>query len=743
MHRLIVQRNMTKNAAEEDGPSFEQQFGILANAEITDKFPQLDSMKLAFQLIDKTDDNTKAVGASVYIVGKTVIFVPAFFRNGQLKTGDMMLIGQSQTFLPLSDPWLAWIKNKDLAPEGELVSAKDMDPIGTTKGTTIREIADPIMKTASQKLYPSENIPGMYFWSYVNGIEKSAKLAEDTMKDSPASMSSVYLKGLCKLDPELTKTAAQMNVFDTALHMGKEATASMLDNMTKTDLLNATLSFYNPEELQKFAYAAQDMDEPPAFKVIMPFEKEAKELSGKELNALYKDGFFIKVAKEGNVPKVIRKQKVNNLFGMLKEPGKTSLLQPDGTLREAYIAKLPPSTDTRMGANDVNSYVANRNHLNEPHPFADEKAEFIAITSDGISYARSGVMELLADRKNLDDAILSEIGEPLKGKGTMNSRDAKDSGVLFVYPDGTCEEIYSEMKSVGDNTWSRYNDTYQLADEKSGLIRPLVTGNQVLVPAGTRVVEFNKVGMPMVTMATLESFIENYTQKHYKKARIYNNGSEYTVSGDNTKNANQMLSFKEAALALVSDYGVAPADAKVMLKDASNGATYDNPRSTTYMIEKIAGLEDGTWEDANIPMDKHINRPPQISQRELPTFLEDPAQLEKAVTTAAQNGIKEVFDVTILKLLVKQNRFFDEIQEDLPVFMQVLDSLCRKLFQFYWHTEKMEEKYGMVKLKSLEESIKVTLDSLSELTIFFKLRTVDGTGSTGDTLGDLMSGTML
>ena len=707
MHRLIVQRNMTKNAAEEDGPSFEQQFGILANAQISDKFPQLDSMKLAFQLIDKTDDNTKAVGASVYVVGKTVIFVPAFFRNGQLKTGDMMLIGQTQTFLPMSDPWLAWIKNKDLTPEGELVPAKDMDPIGTTKGTTIREIADPIMKTAS-----------------------------------------VYLKGLCKLDPELTKTAAEMSVFDTALHMGKEATASMLDNLTKEDMLNATLSFYNPEDLQKFAYAAQDMDEPPAFKVIMPFEKEAKELSSKELNALYKDGFFIKVAKEGNVPKVIRKQKVNNLFGMLKEPGKTSLLQPDGTLKEAYIVKMPASHALRDGANEVNSYVANRDHNCEPHKFAEPKAEFVAITSDGISYARSGVMELLADRKDLDDTILSEIGEPLKGKGDLNKISEKSDndpmrGLLFVYPDGSCEEIYSELRKVGENTWSRYNDTYQLADENSGLIRPLVTGNQILVPAKTRVVKYKQVGMPVVTMATLESFIENYTQKHYKKARIYNNGSEYTVSGDNTKNANQMLSFKEAALALVTDYGVAPADAKVMLKDAANGATYDNPRSTTYMIEKIAGLEDGTWEDANIPMDKFINRPPQISQRELPTFLEDPAQLEKAVTQAAQNGIKEVFDVTILKLLVKQNRFFDEIQEDLPVFMQVLDSLCRKLFQFYWHTEKMEEKYGMSKLKSLEESIKVTLDSLSELTIFFKLRTVDGTGSTGDTLGDLMSGQML
>jgi hypothetical protein len=243
-------------------------------------------------------------------------------------------------------------------------------------------------------------------------------------------------------------------------------------------------------------------------------------------------------------------------------------------------------------------------------------------------------------------------------------------------------------------------------------------------------------------MANLDAFITNYTQKHYKKARIYNNGSDYTVSGDNSADGDKYMTMKEAALALVSDYGVDPADAKVMLKDASNGATYDNPKSSTYYITKTA-MDDGGWQNANVPMEEVVNKPPQISQRDLPTYIEDPAQLEQAVTAAAQQGIKEVFDVTILKLLVKQNKFFDEIHDDLPMFMQVLDSLCRKLFQFYWHTEKMEEKYGMVKLKSLEESLKVTLDSLSELTIFFKLRTVDGTGSTGDTLGDLMTGQML
>lgn len=705
MHRLIVQRNMTKNAAEEDGPSFEQQFGILANAVISDKFPQLDSMKLAFQLIDKTDDNTKACGASVYVVGKTVIFVPAFFRNGQLKTGDMMLIGETQTFLPMSDPWLAWIKNKDLVPSGELVPADEMDPIGNTKGTTIREIADPIIKTAS-----------------------------------------VFLKGLCKLDPDLTKTASQMNVLDTTLHMGKQATEAMLDNLVKPDLLNAALSFYKPEDLQKFAMAANDMVPAPAVQVIMPFDKEAKELKGNELNALYKDGFFIKCAKETPAPKVMRKTKVNNLFGMLKEPGKTGLLQPDGTIKEVYIVKGSYSGSDAVcwdhNSKGGTSYTSNHDGFMPPRTFSREQPEFMIIADGKPCSAKAGAMELLADRKDFNEDILSEIGSPLK-----DYDGSEEKGVFLVFPDGSFTRMYN-LKKGKDNTWTHWDTTVQLAEDDSTLQKPLpVSTGLLIVPNKTRVIKEDSdsratTAVPVVTMATLEAFLENFTTKHYNKARIYNNGSDYTVSGSNTVDGDKPLSFKEACLALVNDYGVAPADAKIMLKDASNGATYDNPKSTSYLIEKHAAI-DGGWQDANIPMDQHINQPPQISQREMPTFLEDPAQLEQAVTNAAQQGIKEVFDVTVLKLLVKQNRFFDEIQEDLPVFMQVLDSLCRKLFQFYWHTEKMEEKYGMVKLKSLEESLKVTMESLSELTIFFKLRTVDGTGSTGDTLGDLMTGQML
>ena len=149
MSQLFIRRGMTKTAAEEDGPSFEQQFGILANAVITEKFPQLDNMKLAFQLIEKNDDNSEAVGAMVYMVGQTVVFVPAFFKNQKLRTGDMMFVAQNQQFLPLDDPWLAWIRDKDLRTVGENVGPDTGTDGATADSTLVREYADPITKTAA------------------------------------------------------------------------------------------------------------------------------------------------------------------------------------------------------------------------------------------------------------------------------------------------------------------------------------------------------------------------------------------------------------------------------------------------------------------------------------------------------------------------------------------------------------------------------------------------------------------
>ena len=688
MQNLIVRRGFPKRAAAEDGPSFEQQFGILTNAVIADKFPQLDKSRLAFQLLEKSEDNSEACGVAIYLIGSSVLFIPAVFKNNKLRTGDMFFNPKTQQFLPLSDPWIADAKASGVNEAGESVEPDFIGNLDSSKGQTIRSLTDPLIKSAAFEILD-----------------------------------------LLHSVPNMERKVSGTSLLDTVISFGKTASESLLDNMIKdTNFLNAALTFYSGDELDTFAKQASAMAEPvQEIELILPLDKTARELSEQELKVLYRDGFFIRkhAADDTPAPSVIRSKKLNTMFGAINESGKHSMLQMNGEIKELLIL-----SDMGGSPSSFKAFTGRR----------------------GASDVPVGAMALIEQSEPFKPEMLDGIGT------AITSRTIKDipDGAFMIYPTGECERFgaYGCRRTSEGDGWT--NGTIIVSvSENAEMKRPLATSTALILPQGTKIVMpegHNQDGtydnstrqnvpsdvpIAYVTLSTLESFLLEYCKKQYNKTRIYSNGQEFVVNGD--KNTNESpLSIKEAAMTLVKHYNVEPAMAKVMLKEANNGASYNNPRSSTYFITKTAR----DWEDAPIGKNMIEDKEAEIRDVELPTILEDPAQLSQAVTTAAQQGIKEVFDVTALKLIVRQNRFFDEIGDDIPLFMRVLDSLCRKLFQFYWHTDKMEEKYGMVKMKALEESLKCTLDSLSELTIFFKVRTVDGSGITGDSAGELMSGNM-
>lgn len=752
MQSLIVRNGLMKKTAEGEGPSFEQQFGILTNSLIVEKLPSLDNMKLAFQLIEKSDDDTKACGAAVYLIGDNVIFVPAFFKQNKIQTGDMMFIAQTQQFLPLSDAWIAWLRDKDLKSAGKIVPMDLVENGGSAKAVTIRDIADPITKTASKQMpVPSQKIPGLYVW------EKTAALAEECMEKEANRIVPVFLRGLLYLDPDMKKTASDCaSILDVSLHMGKNVAESMINKMVKdANFLNATMVFYSPESVDKFAKEAAAMEEAentPTVELILPLTKEAKTLNAQELKALHKDGFFIrKVANVtmGEAPDVIRKKQLDGMFRILNGPGKAGLLQVNGSIQKHVVLPMIDNREPwRQCIRSANIQANEAMHQNR----------MVVITDGKYTELPLDVMHNQEEFEEWKPEMADGIGKVIKNTNFKNVgwHDivlVPSSGYAYRVPEHCCEEP----------------TIYSVAAEDAGLKAPIVTSSSVVVPYGSRLVEqkgireltpvpdgkadidkneeatspANASSVPYATVNTFDAFLTEYINKRYHKTRVYNNGSEFVISGD--KSDGQPQALKEAALHLVQAYDIEPAVAKIMLKEASNGATYNNPKSLTYYIEKKAEAFEGEYNDPEptIGANTITQVPPQVQLREMPTILEDPANLERAITTAANNGIKEVFDITALKILARQNHFFDEIQDDIPSFMKTLDSLCRKLFQFYWHTEKMEEKYGTVKLKALEDSLKCTLDSLSDLTIFFKIRTVDGTRATGDVTGDLMSGQML
>lgn len=715
-----------KHAAAEDGPSLELQFGTMANAVIADKYPKLDKCKLAFQLIEKEDDNSKAMGAAVYMIGKSVVFVPAFYKNGKINTGDMMFLAKEQQFLPLSDPWLAWVQDKELKQPGSVVEDPEAAGMPENRPMTIREVADPIIKTAC-----------------------------------------LYLKGLLRLSPDyITKTAAEYNVFDTVAGMGKTAAEGMLDNLIgNRGFLNAALQFYSGDQLDAFAKTAAEMGrETEEVTVVLPFTKEAKGLTPDEKAILDRDGYIIKKASEENLPTVIKSRNVGDSFKLVSDPGKLQLLSMDGTVHPCLVMRTGHISFWDLQHND-DSCRAHRmaeptydmptmNASKAMHCTKHEDGGLCAIVTQGAKSPQelpSDTMMLASgENKDFKPEMLKDYGKAM----TPANVPKIDYGWLLC-PDGRAYRMQG-VSYARDKDWYSTDNFSVVVGEADGQKSPILTHSMCIVPKGSRYLDNGESSyapvddyqkqekeeikgrhyLAFVTWRTFETFLKAYEEKNFKKLRVTSNGSEAYVSGD--RSDGKPMSVKEASLHLVRDYGIEPGVARHMMQECMAGASASSVKSELYLLTKTAA--DPDWQDAGLARHEFTNIGDRRDYRQMPSILEDPAQLQQAIQVAAENGIKEVFDVTAFKLLLRQNRFLEEIHDDLPMFMRVLDSLCRKLFLLYWHTEDFEDQYGTVKLKSLEDSLKTTLDSLSELTIFFKLRTVDGDPGIGQDGGDLMQG---
>ncbi len=88
---------------------FEQSFSNLAHAFIKDKAPSLLDYEVGFQLMDRNEDNTKAVAIFGFKVGKQWLYAPIFFLNGDIKGTELLYIKDQDQFVPLKENWLNYI----------------------------------------------------------------------------------------------------------------------------------------------------------------------------------------------------------------------------------------------------------------------------------------------------------------------------------------------------------------------------------------------------------------------------------------------------------------------------------------------------------------------------------------------------------------------------------------------------------------------------------------------------------
>ena len=102
----------------------------------------------------------------------------------------------------------------------------------------------------------------------------------------------------------------------------------------------------------------------------------------------------------------------------------------------------------------------------------------------------------------------------------------------------------------------------------------------------------------------------------------------------------------------------------------------------------------------------------------------DPNAMQSA-QQAGQSGQKEVFDTHMIGGMLKAVREDSLVDRYLGDLLKALDRLGRVLFMFYWHNEEFSDRYGKQDMPELEDSLRNTFESLGDVTLFLKQKTVE------------------
>ena len=102
----------------------------------------------------------------------------------------------------------------------------------------------------------------------------------------------------------------------------------------------------------------------------------------------------------------------------------------------------------------------------------------------------------------------------------------------------------------------------------------------------------------------------------------------------------------------------------------------------------------------------------------------DPSTMQIA-QQASQTGQREIFDTAALGSLLKavrQDNMIDRYQGDL---MKGMDRLGRIYFQFLWHGEEFEDRYGKQDLPELEDGLRNAFEAAGDIILVLKRKSVE------------------
>lgn len=808
---------------------FEQAFSSLAYAYLRDKAPRLLDHMVGFQLVDRNEDNTKAMGIFGFQVDKQWLYAPVFFLNGDLKGHELLYMKNNDSFVPMKENWINYIMSRKPHVLGES-SADQLRDLGGIY-PDIRSLSIPPSigggKRASDQEWLKDAMPMLAAFKVkaASSLFPGAgnrKLNQAAVVEAP-------------LTAALTKHAQNLDfnqIMPTSLELMKQA--HDISEMYPT-IKQAMQKFYGVDCFSRWGREYRDnvakeagniMPEKRAAarpympgNLLIPTERpagpvdheksgklrmyvyeevivsKAPELDEDERERLQKDTVLIKDHREGEE---VSKAYNTQVEAKLTNPSETALyrvLVKPGEFKKMLIAMNGSSNRGREAMATVvrledNGGGSNKAWLNT-HPtnvFADQISE-----RDEWEEWFNGLGDSSSLTEGAEYIAVAENGSTSVPFTVQSSYGDDRYRVDFRTSIDWNETRPATMPRVAANRFDQYGDDQDRAPSPYGAMLYInkegkkgtkirAIGGELRIPEDFKFLKLKspqkpkpgelmccsdydtRSDMPPINLGKIDD-IQLLFHEKTARLKVFNNGTDVYIS---SPLGEQRLSKKSALLNLVGTHGFREKVAREILTYAEQkgNAVYRASYAPGYGPEKqaapnrsmLAGgpsapmYDDFANEQSVEEYGPRTAVPTQYGSEQayrvdsMTADQTDPAvwdnwqnysaeDFQSSMQVAQQAGAegqKEVFDTSMISGMLKSVRQDSLVERHLGSLVEALDALGRLIMNFYWHQEEFEDRYGKSDLPELEDSLRNAFESLGDITLFLKEKTIESPFDEGD-----------
>jgi hypothetical protein len=680
----------------------------LAHSQVTQSLPSLANDVQGFQIIESNDENNSAIGVVVALISNLVVYIPAIFRKGKIYNLDVMYIPELHQWLPTQDNWITYLRSRRTELEASIVD-KSQAAEGKPGSVDLDIPLLKIVKTASGEAKDIKYLQRV-------GIPALLKEAAATMiKELTTEVSDYHIPSTMEL---LRKCAAS----DKAMRI--------VNTVAKYPMVSdAFVQFYDNDEIVDTAATvvkavAAETPEPKAegeVKILTSTSRESRELSDEQKALILRDGAII-VDNRGLTPTRMFKAKHNGSWATPSIGGIYELLKLDGSTVTALVipGKRKPA---RENLSDGYNYVmpltdndAHKMHIAPAHILGQicPTREFNVtggygiknIPTDTLSGASYLIVDIDGNALKIDNLTPMYIG-----KGDEIVIQPKNKDTMVSRPNATYTFWYNG-KPWGDNL-DNVRIQQIVGIPAGGKLR--IKGTTLFVPEKCRLFPIScnpdyDYENNDLSLATMGEYVDAVSRREKLLAiKVYNGNGKYTISDDTGRFTDPLLK-RAAAFDLVKHYAVDPQVAREIIEELK-------PNSQERYLAKIAADTSYTMSFSN----KQESDPNQ-STVDLNRVI--PEDARNTLAQAAQTGVKEVMDVTVLKMLAEDGSSVRMVQDLVPSLFTAMNAVGQILFMLRASTS-MNDAYGDYRADEMEKQFSKLMQRLGDAIIVLQQGRVD------------------